>query len=363
VTVPALDLRAGVKELEPALSEAIAGVVSGERYVLGEQVDQFEREFADYCDVQHCVSVGNGLDALQIVLRVLGIGPGDEVIVPAYTAVASWMAVSLVGAEPVGVDVDPLTYNISPDLLEQAITAETKAVIPVHLFGQPADLDAIGEIAGTHDVTVIEDAAQAHGARHRGRRVGSIGRAAAFSFYPTKNLGALGDGGAITTDDTELAETARMLRSYGWRGRSDSAIKGLNSRLDELQAAVLRVKLAVLDEWNDRRREIARTYTEGLTDDPGIQLQHVPDGAEPVCHIFVIGTDDRDLVARKLADSGVGTLVHYWPLPHGTAAYRADGWTPEKLPVAQQLAGRALSLPMYPQLNDEQVEQVLAALA
>ena len=215
MTVPFVDLRAGVQELEPALSTAIASAVEGGSYVLGQQVEQFEREFAEYCEVAHCVSVGNGLDALQIILRACGIGPGDEVLVPGYTAIATWMAISLVGAAPVGVDVDTRTYNIDPDDAASKVSATTRAVIPVHLFGQPADMDSIADLAENHSLTVIEDAAQAHGARHRDRRVGSIGHAAAFSFYPTKNLGAIGDGGAITTDDAELADTARMLRSYG----------------------------------------------------------------------------------------------------------------------------------------------------
>jgi dTDP-3-amino-3,4,6-trideoxy-alpha-D-glucose transaminase len=272
------------------------------------------------------------------------------------------MAVSMVGATPIGVDVCRDTYNLDPASLEAAITRRTSAIVAVHLFGQPADMDAIAAVADGHGLTLIEDAAQAQGARHSGRVVGSLARAASFSFYPTKNLGALGDGGAITTDDDELADRIRLLRSYGWRQRSVSEILGVNSRLDELQAAILRVKLAHLDRWNDRRRSLAARYLELLDGLDGVQVPDVPDWAEPVWHQFVVGMDDRSRVMRSMAGAGVETLVHYDPLPHLTPAYQDLGWSPGRLPFAEQLAARAVSLPMYPQFRIEDCEAVVSSL-
>lgn len=357
-----IDLRAGFLELEDEIAGAISRVCGSGRYVLGTEVEGFEREFAGFCGTRHCVGVGNGTDALALILRALGIGPGDEVVVPAYTAVATWMAVSMVGATPVGVDVRQDTYNLDPAGLNEAITRRTRAVVAVHLFGQPADLDAIAPIADQHGLTLIEDAAQAQGARHRDRVVGSLARAASFSFYPTKNLGAVGDGGAVTTDDDELAERIRLLRSYGWQQRSVSEILGVNSRLDELQAAVLRVKLAHLESWNQRRRALASRYLELLGGIAGVQAPEVPGWAEPVWHQFAIGLDDRAAVMGSMADAGVQTLVHYDPLPHLTPAYQDLGWAPGRLPVAEHLASRAVSLPMYPQLRIEDCDAVVGAL-
>ena len=361
--IPFLDLRREAHELEEELAAALARVNAGGRYILGPEVEAFEREFARFTTQSHCVGVGNGLDALQLVLRALGIGAGDEVIVPAYTAVATWMAVSLVGATPVGVDVRRDTFNLDPELVPAAVTARTRAVVPVHLFGQPADMPALEEVARHYGLAVIEDAAQAHGARYHGRPVGSSATATTYSFYPTKNLAALGDGGAVATDDDELADRVRMLRTYGWRDRSVSEAIGVNSRLDELQAAFLRVKLKRLSHWNARRAEIATTYRDTLGDLEWVRVPYVPDWAEPVWHLFVLLADERDELATRLERMGVGTLVHYDPLPHLTPAYRSAGWRPTSLPVAEGVAARALSLPLSPHLCNEEVEQVVDAVA
>jgi dTDP-3-amino-3,4,6-trideoxy-alpha-D-glucose transaminase len=325
-------------------------------------VEAFEQEFAQYCGVRHCVGVGNGTDALALILRACEVGAGDEVIVPAYTAVATWMAVSMTGATPVGVDVCADTCNIDPAAVEEAVSARTRAVVPVHLFGQPADLAAIEPIAARHSLVIVEDAAQAHGARHRGALVGGLARAASFSFYPTKNLGAMGDGGAITTDDDDLADRVRLLRSYGWRSRSVSEVLGVNTRLDELQAALLRVKLEHLDDWNALRRARATQYADALGAIDGIRLPLASSWCEPVWHQFVVGVEHRHAVQNALAAAGVETLVHYDPLPHLTPAYRDLGWSPGSLPRAEWLADRALSLPMYPQLAPADCDRVVGAL-
>ncbi|MBA3347673.1 MAG: DegT/DnrJ/EryC1/StrS family aminotransferase [Actinobacteria bacterium] len=360
--IPFLDLRREARELEAELGAAFARVNECGRYVLGPEVEAFEREFAAFCGQAHCVGVGNGLDALQLVFRAHELGPGDEVIVPAYTAVATWMAVTLVGATPVGVDVCFDTYNLDPELVGAAITSKTRAIVPVHLFGQPADIPALVEIASEHGLVLIEDAAQAHGAQYGGRLVGALAHASTYSFYPTKNLAALGDGGAVTTDDADLADRVRLLRAYGWRERGESETMGLNSRLDELQAAFLRVKLRRLEAWNRRRRELAAHYCAGLSAAPGVNLPHVPEWANPVWHLFVVGHDRRDELAVRLAEMGIGTLVHYEPLPHLTRAYRATGWEEGALPVAERLATCALSLPLSPQLSDEEADVVVAAV-
>jgi dTDP-3-amino-3,4,6-trideoxy-alpha-D-glucose transaminase len=346
------------------VAAAIERVRASGVLVLGPEVEAFEREFAAYCSARSAVGVGSGLDALQLVLRADGIGPGDEVVVPAYTAVATWMAVSLVGAIPIGVDVDPDTFNVSPAGVERAVGPRTRAVIGVDLFGQPADWDALADVARRRSILLYADAAQAHGARLGGRRVGSLARATTFSFYPTKNLAALGDGGAVTTDDLALANRLRLLRIYGWRRRGESEVKGLNSRLDELHAAVLRVRLARLDTWNERRRKLADRYREALSDasgDVGVPTPAL--GAEHVWHQFVITHRFRDELRDGLGKRDVDSLVHYDPLPHLTRAYRLDGWAEGQLPVAEGLAGRALSLPMDPHLTEAEVGAVVEAVA
>jgi dTDP-3-amino-3,4,6-trideoxy-alpha-D-glucose transaminase len=361
--VPVVDLRAGLAEIAAEIDEATARVHALGSYVLGDEVAAFEDEFAAFCGTSHAVGVGSGLDALQLILRAEGIGPGDEVVVPAYTAVATWMAVSLVGARPVGADVERETWNIDPAAAEAAMTERTRALLPVHLFGRPADMAALERIAERHGVLLLEDAAQAHGARAGDRRAGALARAAAFSFYPVKNLGAFGDGGAITTSDDELADRLRLLRTYGWRTRGESEIKGLNSRLDEIQAAWLRVKLRRLDAWNERRREVVRRYLDALRDVDGLTLPAGDAVDESAWHQFVVASGDRDALAARLRESGVGTLVHYDPLPHLTGAYRADGWGEGAFPVAEDLARRALSLPLFPHLSAGQVQRVVDAVA
>jgi dTDP-3-amino-3,4,6-trideoxy-alpha-D-glucose transaminase len=336
-------------------------VLASGRYLLGEELERFEHEFAAYCEARHCVGVGSGLSAIELALRARGIGPGDEVIVPAYTFIATWLAVSRVGAEPVPVDVKASTYNIDVEQAAAAISPRTAACVPVHLRGEPADMDAITPLARSHGLVVIEDAAQAHGARHRGRRVGGLGDAGAFSFYPSKNLGALGDGGAILTDDDELAAKARTLRNYGMKTKYEIEMAGVNSRLAEIQAAALQVKLGRLDRWNALRIEAAEVYREHLAGRESISIPEPSEWAEPVWHLFVIGHPYRDACARSLASQGIETLVHYPVLPHMSPPYAERGWA-GTLPVAERLAATSLSLPMYPHLGSEQVRAVCDAV-
>jgi dTDP-4-amino-4,6-dideoxygalactose transaminase len=315
-------------------------------YVLGREVETFEREFADYCGVKHCVGVGNGLEALHLILRAYDIKAGDEVIVPSNTYIATWLAVSYAGATPVPVEPDARTFNLDPNLIEDAVTPRTKAIMPVHLYGQPADMDPILEAARKHGLKVIEDNAQAQGARYKGRRTGSLGDAAGNSFYPGKNLGAFGDAGALTTNDAELADRVRTLRNYGSKKKYYNDVKGFNSRLDELQAAFLRVKLKKLDEWNGRRRAVATSYMAALLNTPNLTLPFVPDWAEPVWHLFVVRCLKRDVLQNKLAMAGVGTLIHYPVPPHLSGAYAERKWKQHDFPIAENLADTVLSLPM-----------------
>jgi dTDP-4-amino-4,6-dideoxygalactose transaminase len=358
--VPFLDLLPSYEELAAELDAAARRVLGSGWYVLGPEVEAFERAFADHAGTRHCVGVGSGLDALHLALLALGVGPGDEVLVPSNTYIATWLAVSRAGAVPVPVEPDPATGNIDPARLEAARTPRTRAVLPVHLYGLPADMDAIGAFAARHGLPVLEDAAQAHGAALHGRRAGALGTAAAWSFYPTKNLGAIGDGGAVTTDDDDLAERLRSLRNYGSRRKYVNDERGFNSRLDELQAALLAVKLAHLDAWNARRAAIAGRYLAGLT---GVRLPVVPAGAVHAWHVFAVHTPARDDLAGHLARRGVGTLMHYPTPPHLSGAYRDMGLRPGDLPVAERLARETLSLPMGPQLGDADVERVLEAVA
>ena len=359
--VPFLDLKAPYLELQLQLDEAQRRVMESGWYLLGDETRSFETEFAAYCGVRHCVGVGNGLDALHLILRALDVGPGDEVLVPSNTYIATWLAVSYAGATPVPVEPDPVSYNIDPLRLEAAVTPRTKAIIAVHLFGQPAEMDAINEVAARHGLRVVEDAAQAHGARYRGRRTGSLGDAAGFSFYPGKNLGAFGDGGAVTTDDAALADRVRMLRNYGSRQKYLHQESGFNSRLDELQAALLRVKLVVLDEWNDRRRHVAATYLASLAG-CGLDLPQVPSWIEPVWHLFVVRSNLRQALTERLDRAGVGWLIHYPIPPHLQQAYLALSLQVGSLPIAERLAGEVLSLPIGPHLSRQQQECVVDAL-
>lgn len=351
--VPFLDLRAAYAELGPEMDAAYQRVAASGWYLMGAELEAFEAEFAGYCGARYCAGVGSGLDALTLILRALGVGDGDEVIVPSHTFIATWLAVSAVGARPVPAEADPRTYNLDPAAFEAAITPRTVAVMPVHLYGQPADMAAIGDIAARHGLSVIEDASQAHGARYRGQRVGTFSAAAAFSLNPVKNLGAWGNAGAVVTDDAALAEKVRLLRNYGYRVKYQHEIMGTNSRLDEIQAALLRVKLRRLEEWNARRRALASQYTNSLATLADIVLPHVPEWAEPVWHQFVIRLADRAAVQERLRAAGVETLIHY-PVPiHLTPAYRDAGWRPGDFPVAERIAAEVLSLPLNPHLPSQ----------
>lgn len=359
--IPFLDLKAAQQDLSSELEQSFDRTLNSGWYILGNEVKQFEQEFAEYCEAEHCVGVGNGLEALHMILRAYGIGEGDEVIVPSNTYIATWLAVNYAGAAPVPVEPDESTYNIDPIRIKAAITPQTKAIIVVHLYGQPADMDAINAIAKKHNLKVIEDAAQAHGARYKGKRVGSLGDAAGFSFYPGKNLGALGDGGAVTTNDADLADKVRVLCNYGSRVKYHNEVKGFNSRLDELQAAFLREKLKQLDEWNERRAKVAKRYLDCLAG-KSLGLPFIPDWCSPAWHLFVIRHPRRDQLQRTLGDAGIGTLVHYPIPPHLQVAYKADGWTKGSFPIAEQMADELLSLPMGPHINVQQVNHVCEIL-
>ncbi|KYZ76428.1 erythromycin biosynthesis sensory transduction protein eryC1 [Anaerosporomusa subterranea] len=349
--VPFLDISASYKELKEQLDDAYHRVMQSGWFIAGPELDAFEKEFADYCGTKHCIGVGNGLEALHLVLRAWGIGPGDEVIVPSNTFIATWLAVTYTGARPIPVEPDDRTYNLNPMKLESAITAKTKAVIPVHLYGQPADMDPIKKIAGRYSLKVLEDSAQAHGAKYKGKRCGGLGDAAGFSFYPGKNLGAFGDGGAVTTNDAELANTIRKLRSYGSEKKYVHELQGFNSRLDEMQAAFLRVRLPVLDAWNERRRTVAAFYHDTLVQVcSGITTPHVPNWAEPVWHLYVIRMQERDQLKSFLDAEGVGNLIHY-PIPsHEQAAYAYLGYGKDAYPLASCQAREILSLPIGPHM-------------
>lgn len=357
--VPFNDLVADHRELKEELEAAYSRVMQSGHYVLGPEVEAFEAEFAAYCGVKHCVGVGNGLEAITLILRAYGIGPGDSVIVPANTYIATWLAVTHTGAEPIPVEPDEASYNIDPRRVESSIKPSTRAILAVHLYGQPADMDALAQIARKHKLLLIEDAAQAHGANYKGRRSGSLGDAAAFSFYPTKNLGAIGDAGAVTTNDPALADRVRVLRNYGSRERNFNELPGFNSRLDELQAALLRVKLSRLDQWNSRRREIAQNYVRRLAAVRKVALPQAASISEPVWHLFVIRSKRRDELQRYLQTEGIGTLIHYPIPPHRSGAYVNLAIAQRNLfPITDALAGELLSLPIWAQMDVKHVETV-----
>jgi dTDP-4-amino-4,6-dideoxygalactose transaminase len=357
------DLKSAYLELQAEIDDALARVAASGWYIGGPEVTAFEEAFADYCGAAHCVGVGNGLDALQLSLEAMDIGPGDEVILASNSYIATVLAVSRVGATPIFVDPDPGTFNLDPASVEAAITGRTRAILPTHLYGQPADLDPLLELAGAHGLRLLEDAAQAHGARYKGRRVGAHGDAVAWSFYPTKNLGALGDAGAVTTNDPEIARRVRQLGNYGQSSRYVNDVKGVNSRLDPLQAAVLAVKLRYLDEWNERRRSIAGCYQDHLGDVVEIDLPTVPNWAEPAWHLFVIQTDDRDALAGRLNAAGVQTLIHYPIPPHLQRAYAELDLREGGFPIAERLASRVLSLPIGPHLSSDGAERIARLVA
>ncbi len=359
--VPFLDLQGITADIREQLVEAATRVIDSGWFILGKEVVQFEQGFATYCETANCLGVANGLDALTLALRAMGIGKGDEVIVPSNTYIATWLAVSHVGATPVPVEPDARTYNMDPSLIEAAITSKTKAILPVHLYGQPADLAPIRAIAAAHGLQVLEDGAQAHGARYHGQRLGAGEAIVAWSFYPGKNLGALGDGGAVTCADPAIADSIRALRNYGSKVKYHNEMIGFNSRLDELQAALLRVKLGKLDRDNARRQEIANQYLAGLAD-TGLVLPFVPNWAEPVWHIFAVRHPERDAFAERLSGKGIDTVIHYPVAPHLQPAYRDLELPKGRYPISEAIHREIISLPMGPNMTTEQVERVMDAV-
>jgi len=355
--IPFLDLGAAYKELKEELDVAYHRIMDSGWYVLGEEVEAFEQEFADYCGTKYCVGVSNGLDALRLTLEAYGIGKGDEVIVPSNTYIATWLAVSQTGATPVPVEPDIRTYNLDPSHIAEAITEHTAAILPVHLYGQPADMEPIMRLAEEFGLIVIEDAAQAHGARYKGKCAGSLGHAAGFSFYPSKNLGAFGDGGAVTTDDRGIAEKIKVLRNYGSRKKYENEIKGLNCRLDTLQAAFLREKLKHLEEWNYRRISLASVYFNELKGVEAVTLPFVQDNCEPCWHLFTIRSQKRNKLQQDMSKHGIETMVHYPIPPHHSEAYATErDWA--NYPTAENIAETSLSLPIGPHLSEEAVRDV-----
>jgi len=359
--VPFVDLKAPHVELRQELRDAFERVLDSGWYILGNEVNLFEKEFSEYCQSKHCVGVGNGLEALHLILRGYGIGEGDEVIVPSNTYIATWLAVSYAGASPVAVEPDPNTYNIDPTKIESSITSRTKAIIVVHLYGQPADMDPINQIAKKYKIKVIEDAAQAHGAKYKGNRVGSLADAAGFSFYPGKNLGALGDGGAVTTNDQNLAEKIRILSNYGSEIKYHNSLKGYNSRLDELQAAFLRVKLQKLDAWNYQRMKLAAAYLDQLKNTKVVS-PFVPEWADPVWHLFVVRSGQRDILKNKLSDKDITTMIHYPIPPHLQPAYSELKLKNGSFPLAELIHREILSLPLWPNMSESQLKHVVSVV-
>lgn len=361
MNVPFLNLNAEYQEIKQEMQDAFNQVMDTSTYILGPQLASFENLFASYCDVKHAIGVGNGLDALILILRGMNIGPGDEVIVPSHTFIATWLAVSYSGATPVPVEVNSDTYNLDETLIEKAITPKTKAILVVHLYGHPANMDPINLIAKKYGLKVIEDAAQAHGAYYKGIKVGNLADAAGFSFYPTKNLGAIGDGGAITTNDDELANRLRLLRNYGSPVKYVHDIIGTNSRLDELQAAFLKVKLKKLDEWNSKRKKIANYYLKNLSHIESIKLPQVTPWADPVWHLFVIECEERDAFMNELKKAGIATLIHYPTPPHLSRAYPRS-FNTDNFKNTERIAQKILSLPLWPQMKQYETDYVIETL-
>ncbi|MBA7497329.1 dTDP-3-amino-3,6-dideoxy-alpha-D-galactopyranose transaminase [subsurface metagenome] len=353
--IKSVDFSHVTRRINKELKEATNRVIDNNWYILGKEVEEFESEFANYLGVKYCIGVGNGLEALHIILRAYDIVEGDEIIIPSNTYIATALAISYAGATPIMVEPDERTYNINPDLIEEKITEKTKAIMPVHLYGQACDMDHINEVAKKYNLKVIEDSAQAHGATYKGRKCGTLGDASGFSFYPTKNLGALGDAGAVTTNDKELAEKVRALRNYGSEKHYYNRYMGFNSRLDEMQAAILRVKLRHLEKFNEERKKIAQRYLNGLQN-TNLILPYVPEWAEPVWHQFVIRSKKRDELQKYLKSKGIGTLIHY-PLPiHLQEAYNHLGYKKGDFPIAEKMANEVLSLPMWVGLKKEEIE-------
>jgi dTDP-4-amino-4,6-dideoxygalactose transaminase len=353
-----LDLRKPYLEIKEELDTAYKRVMESGRYILGREVSAFESEFANYCGVKFCVGVANGLEALTLALKAWNIGPTDEVIVPSNTYIATWLAVTQVGAKPVPVEPDESTYNIDPDKIESAITEKTEVILPVHLYGQPADMDKIYKLSKKYGLKTLEDSAQAHGALYKEKKTGNLGDASGFSFFPSKNLGTFGDGGAVTTNDYELANKIRLLRNYGSPRKYVNELVGYNSRLDELMAAFLRVKLRYLDEWNNRRKKIAEWYFKSLPYTfPDWILPTVPEWADPCWHIFVIRTPNRDAYQSKLTENAIETLIHYPIPPHLQSAYEFLYYNKGRYPIAEKMADEVLSIPMGIHLNEQVLEK------
>lgn len=359
--IPLVDLQAQYASIRDDIDGAMRTVIERAGFIMGPEIDGFERRFAQFCSVDHCIAVSSGTAALELTLRALGVGPGDEVITVAHTFIATAEAISATGARPVFVDIDPLTYNIDPHQLRSAIGERTRAILPVHIYGQPADMSAINEVAERFDLPVIEDAAQAHGALLQGKPAGSLGRAACFSFYPGKNLGAFGDAGAITTDDDELAHTLRLIRNHGRRSKYLHEVVGYGQRMDTLQAAILSAKLPHLDGWIQARRRLATRYT-ALLSEMELILPHVAEGSESAWHLYVVRTPCRDELLDFLRRNDVGAGVHY-PIPlHLQPAYSSLGYEKGDLPVTEAVADTCLSLPLYPEMSDAQQERVVEAI-
>lgn len=361
MNIPFVSFESLQRELDSDLRNAFNRVYENSWYILGDECKQFEEAFASYCQTGYCVGCGNGLDALFLSLKALSIGEGDEVIVPSNTYIATALAVSYVGATPVFVEPYLDTFNINPSLIEASINSRTKAIMPVHLYGQPADMDPIMKIASQYDLRVVEDAAQAHGARYKGKRVGGFGDAAGFSFYPGKNLGALGDAGAVTTNDDAIADAVSCYRNYGSKRKYEHLVQGNNSRLDEIQAAFLKAKLPHLDRMNAERRRIASIYLSEINN-PNVILPYVIDGVEPVWHVFAIRSKRRDELEHYLNDMGIGTNCHY-PIPiHLQKAYRDLGYDEGEYPIAEEISKTELSIPMYYGLSNEQIDYIVSAI-
>lgn len=366
ITVPFQDFRAPYCELKEELDVVYHRFMESGWLVLGKETSAFEEEYAAYCQAAHCVGISNGLEALHLALRAIDCGPGDEVIVPSNTYIATWLAVSQVGAKPVPVEPDPTTFNIDPARVEEAITPQTKVIMAVNLYGQPCDYDALGAIAKKHGLRFAIDNAQAHGCRYKGKVVGALADIECHSFYPSKNLGAFGEAGAVTTNDSELADRIRVLRNYGSRVRYHNELPGYNARIDELQAGFLRVKLRHLDEWNTRRTTIAEQYVSRLSAfSSKLSLPFVPAWASPVWHLFVIRHPQRDALQQYLSDNGIQTIIHYPIPPHLSGAYsdlRPPNPGPWQLPIAEQLANEVLSLPIGPHISQDAAQQVISAI-
>jgi dTDP-4-amino-4,6-dideoxygalactose transaminase len=361
MSIPLVDLKAQYQTIKPEIDAAMQRVVNNTSFILGKEVAEFEKNFAAFCHAQYCVGTDSGTAALHLALLILGVKAGDEVITTTHTFIATAEVISLIGAKPVLVDIDPRTYNIDPTKIEAVITPRTRAIIPVHLYGQPAEMDAILDIAHKHNLRVIEDAAQAHGAEYRGRRAGTIGDVACFSFYPGKNLGAYGDAGALVTNDAALADHARVLRDHGRSEKYAHKLVGYGYRLDALQAAILGAKLPHLDAWNARRREIADYYTELLTN-TDIVTPYVPPHIKPIYHIYCIRSKNRDGLKQHLKARGIETGIHY-PIPlHLQPVYQNLGYTAGDFPETEKAANEILSLPMYPELIDAQAQQIVDAI-